>query len=214
MTFGQKLRHARREARMTQADVAKAIGVTATVVSRYEADIVTPPLNKYEALCAIFSIDPEIMFDNNQLRQSNQITMRAKTDRVTFLRKRIWALQSYLAWAGDRKPIASIYAIRNEIDQAMKEISSLLLTGAKMIPLSDPTLDEGLLDAFGELMDANMQVEAIHHAVIVHLKTIDGSLDDVIIEHCDDPRPGYFQIEGCAQNLTEWISKNRLQLAE
>lgn len=55
---GQRLRYARNQCRMTQADLALRIGTTRTQVSRWENESRDPSVIDLEILCIVLGVTP------------------------------------------------------------------------------------------------------------------------------------------------------------
>ncbi len=63
-TLGAKLRKLRKEFRMTQGDVAGALGMNRTSFSKYETGMASPPLPVLRKLAAFYDVDLEyLIFD-------------------------------------------------------------------------------------------------------------------------------------------------------
>lgn len=56
--FGEKIRHARKAAGLTQRQLAKMIGVANTSVSNWEKDLSRPDADMIRQLCAVLQLQP------------------------------------------------------------------------------------------------------------------------------------------------------------
>lgn len=62
MTFGSKLKDARRNKGYTQKELADLVGATNTAVSNWENDINKPDMDMVEKLCGALSVSPKYFF--------------------------------------------------------------------------------------------------------------------------------------------------------
>lgn len=63
--FGLNLYNARKSKKMTQIDLAAAIDVTRTTISKYETGVGNPRLNKIIELAEVLEIHPEKLFQTD-----------------------------------------------------------------------------------------------------------------------------------------------------
>ena len=68
MTFGCKLKEARKMKGYTQKELADLIGATNTAVSNWENDINKPDMDMIESLCGALSVSPKYFFSNDPSR--------------------------------------------------------------------------------------------------------------------------------------------------
>lgn len=144
---------------------------------------------------------------------------KSKTVQLTDLRKQYQNLEFYLRWlqrkyaeTKDELFFNYGYEVKCKMREINEKIYDLIWQGAELRPIHFPEIDERLMDALGELMQANFAVEPGYHGVTAYWAETDPHSGDVKPSHtcvtnCDDPRPGYYCIEGRVQNLTEWIEK-------
>lgn len=133
----------------------------------------------------------------------------SKNEDLTKLRKHYRDMELYLAWLSRKGMSEEAYLLRKQMSDTNGRICDLIWRNARLVPISDNDLSESLQDALGELFHAHMAAESGYHAVFVSLVNPDAHRTDrVMIVDCDDPRPGYYQIEGRVQNITEWIERN------
>ena len=59
------IREIRRAHNITQKELADAIGVSETIVSRYEKGVVTPPTNRLKLIADYFQVSVDQLIDNN-----------------------------------------------------------------------------------------------------------------------------------------------------
>ena len=57
----ERLKELRREMKVTQADVAKAIGITVSAYSNYEQGIREPSIELLKALCRYFNVSSDYL---------------------------------------------------------------------------------------------------------------------------------------------------------
>ncbi len=145
----------------------------------------------------------------------------SKTENLTKLRKQYQNLEFYLRWLqkkyAETKDVLFTnlgYGTRCKMREINEKICDLIWKGAELRSIDFPDIDERLMDALGELMHASIAVEPGYHGIFAFWTEVDPRDGDVkpcrtFVSNCDDPRPGYFCIEGRVQNLAEWISKNR-----
>lgn len=67
MTFGNKLKKARTKKGYKQKDVARVLNVGLSVISNWENDTNKPDVEKIEILCGLFDIEPNYLFNCNQV---------------------------------------------------------------------------------------------------------------------------------------------------
>lgn len=56
MTLGEQIKKARKSASLGQHEVAEALGVTHSVISRYETGKIVPPVEKLEQMSKLFGV--------------------------------------------------------------------------------------------------------------------------------------------------------------
>ena len=128
----------------------------------------------------------------------------SNTSKLTELRKEHWAKQVQLAWLKKNGDEERAFQVRKELSSLNAEMADLIWKGAVLCRIEFPELDDRLQDALGYLLTNRrygMSVEGGYKAVFVTFE--DGSRTMII--NCDDPRPGYYQIEGRVQSLEEWL---------
>ena len=59
MTYGEQIKQAREAQRLTQEQLAEALGVTRQAVSKWEADLSRPARSKLERLSEVLEVPPE-----------------------------------------------------------------------------------------------------------------------------------------------------------
>lgn len=62
--FGDKLKEARKQKKIKQSDLAKAIGTTNTTISNWENNISKPDIDTIELICGVLQISPNYFFSN------------------------------------------------------------------------------------------------------------------------------------------------------
>lgn len=73
MSFGQNLQYLRKQANMTQEDLAEQMGVSRQTVSKWESDGAFPEMEKLIALCDLYQIDMDTLLrgDAEQARAAD-----------------------------------------------------------------------------------------------------------------------------------------------
>lgn len=66
MTFGEKLRQARKAANMTQKELAQAVELKHNAVSNWEKGVSSPDPDTIRKLCAILRMPPNFFFDTQE----------------------------------------------------------------------------------------------------------------------------------------------------
>lgn len=66
MTFGEKLRQARKAAGMTQKELAQAVQVKHNTVSNWEKGIASPDPDTISRLCGILRMPPNFLFEDGE----------------------------------------------------------------------------------------------------------------------------------------------------
>ncbi len=66
MTFGEKLRQARKAANMTQKELAQAVELKHNAVSNWEKGISSPDPDTIRRLCEILRMPPNFFFDTEE----------------------------------------------------------------------------------------------------------------------------------------------------
>jgi len=68
-SLGKKLEELRKNAGITQEELAAALNVTRQAVSRWELDLAVPKSDALKALCEFFNVKPEyFLFDNAEIQ--------------------------------------------------------------------------------------------------------------------------------------------------
>ena len=91
---------------------------------------------------------------------------KSKTVQLTDLRKQYQSLEFYLRWLqrkyAETKDVLFTnlgYGTRCKMREINEKIYDLIWQGAELRPIHFPEIDERLMDALGELMQANFAVE-------------------------------------------------------
>ena len=66
MTFGEKLRQARKAANMTQKELAQAVELKHNAVSNWEKGVSSPDPDTIRKLCTILRMPPNFFFDTQE----------------------------------------------------------------------------------------------------------------------------------------------------
>jgi transcriptional regulator with XRE-family HTH domain len=65
--FARNLRVARERARLTQADLAEALGITETVYARYERAKIWPSIGRLRRLCGLLDCSADVLLGHRKL---------------------------------------------------------------------------------------------------------------------------------------------------
>ena len=85
MTFGAKLRSARRDAGLTQKELATKIGAKHNSVSNWENDQNKPGPDTIELLCAILGVSPNYFFNGPNIDSPSNILPLPRTRKIPLL---------------------------------------------------------------------------------------------------------------------------------
>lgn len=66
MTTGQRIRAARKKARMTQAELAKRLGISYVGISQWENDIRNPKYETLVRIAAALNVDVEVLYTDRE----------------------------------------------------------------------------------------------------------------------------------------------------
>lgn len=81
MTFGEKIRDARKAKKLTQRQLADAIGAKHNSVSDWEKDKNKPDMDTIEMICGILDLEPNYLMGNAQSSSENaSIVARVMSD--------------------------------------------------------------------------------------------------------------------------------------
>lgn len=72
--FHEKLRQLRRRDQMTQQDLADALGLDRTTVTKYESGVTIPPAESIKKICGVFKVSMDYMMDT-QLEGENHVEL-------------------------------------------------------------------------------------------------------------------------------------------
>ena len=64
MTFGERLRTARKNADLSQVELGQLLGVANTTISNWEKDISEPSLDMIEKLCGALNVSPNTIISD------------------------------------------------------------------------------------------------------------------------------------------------------
>ena len=63
MSFGSRLKIARKNAELTQAQIAAALSVKSSAISNYEKDLSKPCIERFYKLCELLKVSPNWMLE-------------------------------------------------------------------------------------------------------------------------------------------------------
>ncbi len=72
--LGQRLRQLRKEQSMTQRDLAKALGISASAIGMYEQDRREPDHDTLMKICEYFHVSSDFLLDNHSRSSSGELT--------------------------------------------------------------------------------------------------------------------------------------------
>ena len=78
MTFGTRLREARRVARMSQSELTRLSGVPKTMLSRYENDHILPSISTLQKLAAALGVGEGILLGDGKVSDAFAVTLSAR----------------------------------------------------------------------------------------------------------------------------------------
>lgn len=74
MTIGENIRRLRERSRMNQSELAHAIGVTRSLISQYEADLVAPRMGNVEKLALALNCKKSDIIEERPPRSGYELT--------------------------------------------------------------------------------------------------------------------------------------------
>lgn len=83
MSFGQKVQDLRKEKDWSQEDLAKKLGTSTAVVSKYERDLVNPSVEVARKLCKIFKVTLDYLINDEET--PDYLKDREMLDRFIFI---------------------------------------------------------------------------------------------------------------------------------
>ncbi|MDR1689084.1 MAG: helix-turn-helix domain-containing protein [Clostridiales bacterium] len=82
--FNEKLKNLRRNKNMTQQDLAEALGIDRTTVTKYESKNVTPPIASVRKICEFFGVSMDFMLGTES---TDELAKRILDKRVLILQR-------------------------------------------------------------------------------------------------------------------------------
>ncbi len=82
MTFGQKIKHLRTKANLTQKELAEKMNVTFQTISKWESDINEPDIESIRRLSNIFGCSIEYLFSQEEEEEKIQPKEEEKTEEI------------------------------------------------------------------------------------------------------------------------------------
>lgn len=73
MTFGEKLRNARKKMKLTQKELASKIGAKHNSISNWENDQNKPDPDTIQTLCWVLNVTPNYFFSNEDISSTKEI---------------------------------------------------------------------------------------------------------------------------------------------
>ncbi len=68
-TVGEKLRTARTAKKLSQSEAAEKLLVSRQTISKWENDVCLPDLEKFQRICELYDISPDVFFDLEHSRE-------------------------------------------------------------------------------------------------------------------------------------------------
>lgn len=87
MNFGEKIRNAREDRDLSQADVAKQIPMNQSNYSKIERGMQEPSMDQLRRICLILKLDPAYLLSLNQYEHMTSQDLALLHDVKAFLRK-------------------------------------------------------------------------------------------------------------------------------
>lgn len=63
--FHEKLRQMRKRSNLTQQDLADALGIDRTTITKYESGVSTPPADAIKKMCTVLKVSMDFMMDTD-----------------------------------------------------------------------------------------------------------------------------------------------------
>lgn len=107
MKVGDLIKELRKKNRLTQADLAKKLGVAPTAVSAWERNENRPLMDKISFLAELFAVPVSYFFNNSEFEHPNpnNLTIKEERDIATDLERMISDLESSEALAFHGEPM-------------------------------------------------------------------------------------------------------------
>ena len=87
MTFGEKIRNAREELELSQADMAKYIPMNQSNYSKIERDVQEPSVAQLRRICQLLSLDPRYLLELNEFEFISSEDLKILSDAKKFISK-------------------------------------------------------------------------------------------------------------------------------
>jgi transcriptional regulator with XRE-family HTH domain len=82
--FNEKLKRLRRNQNMTQQDLAEALGIDRTTVTKYESRDIPPPMTSVRKICELFGVSMDYMMGTEE---KDELPVRLLDKRVLILQR-------------------------------------------------------------------------------------------------------------------------------
>ncbi len=83
MTFGEKISYARKQKKMTQADLGKAVGTSGDIIGKYERDEIKPSIDVAAKIAVALSVTIDYLVNDAQYQNIDNEALK----RLTLLEK-------------------------------------------------------------------------------------------------------------------------------
>lgn len=118
MSIGKRLYEARKNAGLSQEEVAEKLNVTRQTISKWELDETIPDLKQGEALSKIYGKEPSELINEDEYKEIKEVlknTNEKNVDKINWTK--VWS---------NKYPVLGTYQSVVDVDKYVKEISRLL----------------------------------------------------------------------------------------
>jgi len=129
-TFGDLFSKARKDAGMTQEDVAQRLGMSVRTVQHYEQDQRTPPLKKIPVICEILGVPPTYfsfiqtaVSEQHRTPDGDYVNVEPNVHRKIHIDE---AEQEFLKWVKDNLEGSFFYDFEKSPEDAKKHMMETL----------------------------------------------------------------------------------------
>lgn len=152
-SLSARMKNARISAKMTQAEVAKALGITAQAISNFERGKGSLSSQNLNALCGLYGIDPATLNDqgipdaNDVAAHLDSLILRTYTLEPELLDPVVKCIDSFLDAIDDIFRQYNIAKKNSEIDRSMAEQCCKLESELKTLP-TETDIDRDRIEAY------------------------------------------------------------------
>lgn len=191
MTFGEKIKQARKTKGMTQKELAEAVGAKHNSISNWEKDQNKPDPDTIELLCGVLEIEPNYLLSSvKQLSQKSKI-QKEFPDKVDFAIQTLLSEKNiklnidyneYCFNLGEQHIILSKEEMKNFRDDVLEQIEIIVKRIARDVPkMRINTFNKRVISYYnklasagtGELLFDGIPIETIEIPDIEEYKNVD-----------------------------------------